>query len=83
MTTALPASEVGGPTRASPLSYPEGEYTLVLPPQPVKEIDRYKAEASHSMKHTVKTLGGQVSRARPQLERCHSSDAATIHPPRN
>jgi uncharacterized protein YaaN involved in tellurite resistance len=41
------------------------------------EIDRYKAEATRSMKQTVTVLEGQVSRARLQLERSRSSDAAT------
>ncbi|WP_298456644.1 toxic anion resistance protein [uncultured Cellulomonas sp.] len=41
------------------------------------EIDRFKAEATLSMKQTVTVLEAQVSRARLQLERSHSSDAAT------
>lgn len=47
--------------------------------QTMDEIDRYKAEAAQSMKQTVHVLQGQVSRARLQLERSHSSDAATTH----
>ncbi|MBP2216067.1 toxic anion resistance protein [Arthrobacter sp. CAN_C5] len=47
--------------------------------QTMDEIDRYKAEATQSMKQTVQVLEGQVSRARHQLERSHSSDAATTH----
>lgn len=45
--------------------------------QAMDEIDRYRAEATRSMKQTVTVLEGQVSRARLQLERSHSSDAAT------
>lgn len=45
--------------------------------QAMDEIDRYKAEATRSMKQTVTVLEGQVNRARLQLERSHSSDAAT------
>ena len=48
----------------------------------VDEIDRYKAEATRSMKQTVTVLEGQVSRARLQLERSHASDAATADPGR-
>lgn len=44
--------------------------------QAMDEIDRYKAEATRSMKQTVTALEAQVSRARLQLERSHSSDAA-------
>ncbi|MDD9207473.1 toxic anion resistance protein [Georgenia sp. 10Sc9-8] len=47
--------------------------------QAMDEIDRYKAEAARSMTQTVAVLEGQVSRARLQLERSHSSDAATTH----
>jgi uncharacterized protein YaaN involved in tellurite resistance len=50
--------------------------------QAMDEVDRYKAEAARSMKQTVQVLEGQVSRARLQLERSHSSDAATTHSPR-
>ena len=50
--------------------------------QAMDEVDRYKAEAAQSMKQTVQVLQGQVSRARLQLERSHSSDAATNHFPR-
>lgn len=50
--------------------------------QAMDEVDRYKAEAAQSMKQTVQVLQGQVSRAKLQLERSHSSDAATAHPPR-
>lgn len=48
--------------------------------QAMDEVDRYKAEAAQSMKQTVQVLQGQVSRAQLQLERSHSSDAATVHP---
>ena len=48
--------------------------------QAMDEIDRYKAEAARSMKQTVTVLEGQVSRARLQLERSKSSDAATQDP---
>ena len=48
--------------------------------QAMDEVDRYKAEAAQAMKQTVQVLQGQVSRARVQLERSHSSDAATTHP---
>lgn len=41
------------------------------------EIDRYNAEATRSMRQTVTVLEGQVRRARLQLERSRSSDAAT------
>jgi uncharacterized protein YaaN involved in tellurite resistance len=44
--------------------------------QAMDEIDRYKAEATRSMKQTATALEGQVSRARLQLERSRSSDAA-------
>lgn len=44
--------------------------------QAMDEVDRYRAEAAHSMKQTVQVLQGQVSRARLQLERSHASDAA-------
>nr|WP_297425573.1 toxic anion resistance protein [uncultured Actinotalea sp.] len=50
--------------------------------QAMDEIDRYKAEATRSMKQTVTVLEGQVSRARLQLERSHASDAATADPGR-
>ncbi len=43
--------------------------------QALDEIDRFKAEAAHSIKQTVEVLEGQVSRARLQLERSRSSDA--------
>lgn len=45
--------------------------------QAMDEIDRYKAEAARTMRQTVTVLEGQVNRARLQLERSHSSDAAT------
>lgn len=45
--------------------------------QAMDEIDRYKVEATRTMKQTVTVLEGQVSQARLQLERSHSSDAAT------
>ena len=48
--------------------------------QAMDEIDRYKAEATRSMKQTVTVLEGQVSRARLQLERSKSSDTATQDP---
>ncbi|WP_250446949.1 toxic anion resistance protein [Actinotalea sp. C106] len=44
------------------------------------EIDRYKAEATRTMKLTATALEGQVSRARLHLERSHASDAATADP---
>lgn len=47
--------------------------------QALDEIDRYKAEATQSMKQTVQSLEGQVSRARLQLERSHAADASTTH----
>jgi uncharacterized protein YaaN involved in tellurite resistance len=50
--------------------------------QAMDEIDRYKAEATRSMKQTATALEGQVSRARLQLERSRSSDAATADPGR-
>lgn len=50
--------------------------------QAMDEVDRYKAEAAQSMKQTVQVLQGQVSRARSQLERSHSSDVATTYPSR-
>lgn len=50
--------------------------------QAMDEIDRYKAEATRSMKQTATALEGQVSRARLQLERSHASDAATADPGR-
>lgn len=50
--------------------------------QAMDEVDRYKAEATRSMKQTVQVLEGQVSRARIQLERSHSTDAATTYSPR-
>jgi len=43
--------------------------------QAIDEIDRYKVEATRSIKQTVEVLEGQVGRARLQLERSHSSDA--------
>ncbi|WP_324651625.1 toxic anion resistance protein [Georgenia sp. H159] len=43
--------------------------------QAMDEIDRYKVEATRSMKQTVEVLEGQVGRARLQLERSHSTDA--------
>ena len=49
--------------------------------QAMDEVDRYRVEAARSMKQTVQALERQVSRARLQLERSHSSDAATTHPP--
>lgn len=45
--------------------------------QAMDEIDRYKVEATKSMKATVQVLEAQVSRASLQLERSHSTDAAT------
>jgi uncharacterized protein YaaN involved in tellurite resistance len=51
--------------------------------QAIDEIDRYKAEATRSMKQTVEVLEGQVGRARLQLERSHTTDAATTDPPRS
>ena len=45
--------------------------------QALDEIDRYKVEANESIKQTVEVLEGQVMRARGQLERSHSTDAAT------
>ena len=51
--------------------------------QAMDEIDRYKAEAARTMKQTATVLEGQVSRARPQLERSRSSDAATADPGRS
>lgn len=45
--------------------------------QALDEIDRYKVEATKSMKQTVDALEGQVVRARGQLERSHSTDTAT------
>lgn len=45
--------------------------------QAMDEIDRYKVEATKSMKQTVQVLEGQVGRAKAQLERSHSMDAAT------
>ncbi|MBC7290628.1 MAG: toxic anion resistance protein [Actinotalea sp.] len=51
--------------------------------QAMDEIDRYKAEATRSMKQTVTVLEGQVSRAKLQLERSHASDAATADPGRS
>lgn len=50
--------------------------------QAMDEIDRYKAEATRSMKQTATALEGQVSRARLQLERSHASDAAAPDPGR-
>ncbi|MBO1752852.1 toxic anion resistance protein [Actinotalea sp. BY-33] len=50
--------------------------------QAMDEIDRYKAEATRSMKQTATALEGQVSRARLHLERSHASDAATADPGR-
>lgn len=47
--------------------------------QAMDEIDRYKAEATQSMKQTVQVLEGQVSRAQRQLERSHALDATTMH----
>ena len=44
--------------------------------QAMDEIDRYKAEATRSMKQTATVLEGQVSRARLQLDRSRSFDAA-------
>jgi uncharacterized protein YaaN involved in tellurite resistance len=51
--------------------------------QAMDEIDRYKAEATRSMKQTVAVLEGQVSRARLHLDRSRSSDAATADPGRH
>lgn len=51
--------------------------------QAMDEIDRYKVEATKSMKQTVQVLDGQVSRARLQLERSHANDGATTHLKRN
>lgn len=48
--------------------------------QAMDEIDRYKVEATRSVKQTVEVLEGQVGRARLQLERSHSSDASTTDP---
>src|SRR5699024_7601640 len=48
--------------------------------QAMDEIDRYKVEATRSIKQTVEVLEGQVGRARLQLERSHSSDASTTDP---
>ena len=45
--------------------------------QALDEIDNYKAEAARSMKQTVTALEGQVTRARLQLERSHTADAAS------
>jgi hypothetical protein len=45
--------------------------------QAMDEIDRYKTEATWSMKQTVTVLEGQVCRARLQLERIRCSSAAT------
>jgi uncharacterized protein YaaN involved in tellurite resistance len=50
--------------------------------QAMDEIDRYKAEATRSMKQTATALEAQVSRARLQLERSHASDAAAADPGR-
>jgi uncharacterized protein YaaN involved in tellurite resistance len=47
--------------------------------QAMDEIDRYKVEATQTMKQTVQVLEGQVDRARLQLERSHSTDGATTH----
>jgi len=47
--------------------------------QAMDEIDRYKVEATKSMKQTVQVLEAQVGRARNQLERSHSTDSATTH----
>src|SRR5690625_4924906 len=45
--------------------------------QALDEIDSYKAEAARSMKQTAQVLEGQVNRARLQLERSHTADAAS------
>lgn len=50
--------------------------------QAMDEIDRYKVEATKSMKQTVQVLEGQIGRAKAQLERSHALDSATSHPNR-
>lgn len=45
--------------------------------QAMDEIDRYKVDATKSIKQTVQVLEGQIGRAKAQLERSHSMDAAT------
>lgn len=52
--------------------------------QAIDEIDRYKVEATRSIKQTVQVLEGQVGHARLQLERSRSSDTTTTdEPPRS
>ncbi|ROR72371.1 toxic anion resistance protein [Bogoriella caseilytica] len=51
--------------------------------QAIDEIDRYKVEATRSIKQTVQVLEGQVGQARLQLERSRSSDATGDEPPRS
>ena len=45
--------------------------------QALDEIDRFKVEATKSMKITTATLEDQVNRSRSQLERSHATDVAT------
>lgn len=47
--------------------------------QALDEIDRFKVQAAQAMKTTTASLSEQVNRSRSQLERSHSTDAATTH----